>query len=790
MIKRYTGIPTYSFLIAIIACLLISFPSVAQEPVPDTLKEEKKQFRYLFSKDKTDTDSIRDSQKTDSALLIDFYNMSLEQLDSLKASGLSDERGEFLNSYLTVSMQKSLSTRDNPAIVSLVTREEIQNSGARDLLEILDLVPGFHFAQDEDGIVSIGVRGNWANEGKVLLMIDGVEMNENFLSRLSLGNHYPARFVERVEVLRGPGSVIYGGYAEFAVINVITMSAADHSGIAGAANISTYSDGAGRKNLHLYAANKWNDLSIKFMAEGGKGHRSDLDHYGFYDKYYFNDSTLGVGDYATLANNSDINSLLTNTSISYKGLRFVHISDMYEVRDISTIDSSLKHPVLNALWSNNFDLQYNYQAFGKLSVIPRINFNVLSPSEKVSINDPGNEERKNRSGKFYRIHPSMIIDYDINHRLHFLGGGDLYVDIARGGDPDSWYYIDTSDYNMVNASVFGQIFYKTILGNLVLGGRYEISSQYKPSLVPRIGLTKSFERFHYKLLFSGAYKSPTIGNYLRSYNGTIELNTDSTQILSIGHGIKPEQTYVLEAEIGFRLNKNIQITANFFDITIFDPIVYTYHQDARIRNLFGPAAGILAYQNFDKAGTMGTELELRMKNDWGYLNLNYSFYSTRLKPGISAYSVSTFNRDPSLRSEIRSDMLLAFPKHKLTLNACVYMTDNFSFNLTASYQGIRYGYDVLLGGDVLDDEGNIIIPAKYNVDGQLEEKKPVVLTSMNLRYQNLFTEGLSASLGLRGFFNNKYEYMQPYFGLRTPLPVPTREVNVSVSYRLPFGKNK
>jgi outer membrane receptor protein involved in Fe transport len=59
-------------------------------------------------------------------------------------------------------------------------------------------------------------------EGRFDLMIDGKEMNELLFSTLQLGNEFPVELIERVEVVRGPGSVIYGGSAELSVVNVIT----------------------------------------------------------------------------------------------------------------------------------------------------------------------------------------------------------------------------------------------------------------------------------------------------------------------------------------------------------------------------------------------------------------------------------------------------------------------------------------------------------------------------------------------------------------------------------------
>ena len=74
--------------------------------------------------------------------------------------------------------------------------------------------------------------------------------------------------------------------------------------------------------------------------------------------------------------------------------------------------------------------------------------------------------------------------------------------------------------------------------------------------MPRIGLTRVINRFHAKLLYSEAYKTPVIEN--------INLNRE----------IKPERTKVIELEAGYQLSSIMLLTANFYDITIKKPIIY------------------------------------------------------------------------------------------------------------------------------------------------------------------------------------------------------------------------
>src|SRR4051794_9851238 len=85
---------------------------------------------------------------------------------------------DLLNVQTFVATKTSTTMRDSPAVITIVTREEIVNSGARDLIDVLNLVGGFAFASDVNGVVGVGFRGNWGHEGKILLLVDGQTVNE------------------------------------------------------------------------------------------------------------------------------------------------------------------------------------------------------------------------------------------------------------------------------------------------------------------------------------------------------------------------------------------------------------------------------------------------------------------------------------------------------------------------------------------------------------------------------------------------------------------------------------
>ncbi|MBZ5683211.1 MAG: TonB-dependent receptor plug domain-containing protein [Acidobacteriia bacterium] len=126
------------------------------------------------------------------------------------------------------------STGEAPSSVTVITRDEFQKYGHRTLADILRSVRGFDITYDRNYSYA-GVRGvNLPDvfNGRVLLLIDGHRINNNIYEQGLLGTEFPldVDLIERVEIIRGPSSSLYGASAFFAVINVITRTPEDLNG--------------------------------------------------------------------------------------------------------------------------------------------------------------------------------------------------------------------------------------------------------------------------------------------------------------------------------------------------------------------------------------------------------------------------------------------------------------------------------------------------------------------------------------------------------------------------------
>ncbi|MEO8481067.1 MAG: TonB-dependent receptor [Acidobacteriota bacterium] len=121
-----------------------------------------------------------------------------------------------------------------PASVSFVTAEDIARFGHRTLADVLRGVRGVYVSDDRNfsllGIRGFGKPGDY--NSRILLLVNGHRVNDNVFGQAEIGAEFgidPAMF-ERVEIIRGPASALYGDSAFFAVINVITKTGASMHG--------------------------------------------------------------------------------------------------------------------------------------------------------------------------------------------------------------------------------------------------------------------------------------------------------------------------------------------------------------------------------------------------------------------------------------------------------------------------------------------------------------------------------------------------------------------------------
>ncbi len=649
----------------------------------------------VFSQEQTTTD--------------DLYNLSLEELLSME---------------VTVASTKALTQRESPGIVTIVSKEEIENSGARDLIDALRLVPGISFGLDIDQ-VGMSMRGAWGFEGKVLLMMDGLELNESLNGTTQFGNHYPVDNIKRIEIIRGPGSAIYGGRAELGVINIITETGQDVNGINVTANYGQTSESK-RGNVNIGIGKKINDFEFSINGFMGNGNRSDR-------------SYLSLFDEVDMTDNTGLQPTFVNGKIKYKDLEAKVIFDQYkttfDMNDDGTSDNS------NDFTSLLSEVKYRFSASDKLSITPSVLYVRSKPWSLSHTEVDGFEMVSEYNKSISKIQPGIEADFNASENINLTAGFKYYSETGKYIDNTMSFGNQKNSITISNTTFYAQALIKNNIANITLGGRVENNSEYGIAFAPRIGFTKCFGRLHTKLLFSQAFRSPTTGNIYDVYEA---FYSDSNSDL------EPEKTRVAEFEAGYKLSKDMAITANIFYINIDKPIIF----------------GEYTYENIDQTGTKGFELEYRIRKNWGYINANYSYYSAKGINKVTEYSV------PDAKGS-----LLATPQHKVALNGSFNLTKKLTFNPTMTYLGKRYATVKSFYNTEIDD---------YDLSDS--KIKPTLLTNVFLNYRDVLINNLNIGVGCYNLLDKDHRFIQAYdLGMdesKLPLPSQTREFIIKLSYKL------
>ncbi len=145
------------------------------------------------------------------------------------------------------------SDRQAPSSVTVITADQIRQFGYRTLADALRGVRGFDITNDRN-YSYVGVRGFSRPGGyndQVLLLINGHRLNDNVYDQAELGTEFPldVNLIERIEIVRGPSSSLYGTSAFLAVINVITKSAQRASGLELSTDAAGFGSYRGRATL-------------------------------------------------------------------------------------------------------------------------------------------------------------------------------------------------------------------------------------------------------------------------------------------------------------------------------------------------------------------------------------------------------------------------------------------------------------------------------------------------------------------------------------------------------------
>lgn len=486
-------------------------------------------------------------------LMNDIFDLDLEQLQQIKVNSAS---------------KTSQSLNLTPAKMIVVTKEQIEQRGYRSLDELLNDLPAIQILNHADsGIMNqIGIRGIMGNNYFKILQ-DGIEINQTDGEIMSTSMQYPLFGIERVEILYGAASVVYGADAMSGVINLI--SSQKEGGQAGvwagergykyiyATQGLKVNDGLFSYKAHFhtdqdynfdkeYSEDYWGSGSHDFQPQETKSLNLRYEKDGFdigINYRYFSESTLIAMNRKnsilnTFDEDANLNSELFNTYARYKTTIFDEI-------DSTTTLSYESTELLNNSYFKN--LYTSYEEGYK-----------YSKSQKYSIEETLNKTYKNHNltfGSSIEWFESIPMTYD-------LPTPSLSNTYIKGSNNEIKAPIYNEKWNNIAFYLQDQIILSDNF-QLSIASRYDKSSSYESSFNPRVALIHSKDALTQKLIYSQAFLAPSNYNKYKIYGTPLEANTLAdgnkyqTDTFRVANpDLKPEKSKSYEYAFDYLLSKN------------------------------------------------------------------------------------------------------------------------------------------------------------------------------------------------------------------------------------------
>jgi outer membrane receptor protein involved in Fe transport len=411
---------------------------------------------------------------------------------------------------LTIASRRQESASQAPAIAEVITRDQMQESGYSSLAEMLGMTPGFYMAPKEWGSQPY-MRGL---QNSVLFLYDTVPMHSNIDKTVHPIDHElsPAS-VKRLEIIRGPGSVLWGPDAYTGIVNIVPMSGKDVNGVETGALYNSHGDQAGG---WLNAGKTRGPWDMFFSASGRYG-REDERRFDFVEFWNSNGRPVSPEDRFGRGRPENSRYMEMTGRLGYGDVfslsgRFSDFKKPYtvEARDAGTWSESRSTPFsfVKAEGKKDLDVDSAVRFMGYYS-------SVRSTYEVIDNSYSPNE---------YTWYAEMIYDRRfLAGRSLFTGGvsyrdrrvndapvWDSYLPRYLGADNISFLpSVRQIDYDNTLRSAFAQYSHKFGKIDIFIGGRLDDHEAYADNFSFNTGIVWPFNpRWQIKLLYGTAYRTP------------------------------------------------------------------------------------------------------------------------------------------------------------------------------------------------------------------------------------------------------------------------------------------
>lgn len=484
---------------------------------------------------------------------------------------------------ITVASNVESDIRRQPSSVSVITGQQLKLSGARLLTHALtQFVPGYFFVDDQDDMIA-GFRGLAPdNNAKVMVLINGVNMNVDWFwgANDALINSINFEWIERVEVIRGPGSVTMGQGALLGVINIVTKF-----GISESNQISTR---VGQNDYYhsSFEHGKTGKISHYFYLARSTYAGQDMASEGWLLRDHVRDGgTKTISDQDPHLNKSDNKTLIGSIAHQSSGLEFdlIHVDqtkDLYNFyfdRDrfqevMTTLNFSHKKNITNEVKTDT-SIYYTQDDFSLFT----------SRGKRI-----GGTREVRTGGKVIVnlnsfLHPSndLAVGFDVRHIMSGLNNasGDNYLintvdaqslaSLGNRNNTRTWMNSNTTD----QVGVFAEDFYQLSSGlTLFAALRYDDHPGWGNHLSRRVGalLTPS-PKFNARLSYQNGFRGAVGMNYAGGHkeDGFLD-ETNFSLVEAAGFGetnpsdVKPEEIDSYELELDYQISSQYKINNVFF----------------------------------------------------------------------------------------------------------------------------------------------------------------------------------------------------------------------------------
>jgi outer membrane receptor for ferrienterochelin and colicins len=501
------------------------------------------------------------------------------------------------------------SVSDAPSSVTVVTADEIQKYGYRTLADILESVRGFYITYDRD-YSFVGVRGFGRlgdSNNRLLVLIDGHRINDNVFGEPYLGTEFlvDVDLIDRVEIIRGPSSSLYGADALFAVINVITRKREQIKGFELSFSDASFGTYRGR------------------VSYGGQFRGIDMVLSGtFYNSYgpplFFPQFDSPASNNGITRNTDYESSQHILGTVSFRGLT---VQALFSARD-KGVPTAYYGGLFNDPQTQNFDrhqyidMSYHHAIPDKWNLTARTSYDHASLRAPVAYstgmpNGSTTLDTYSFQGNWSDTDVNVSRNFSEKHQVKL---GTEIIDNMRQnqGDYTAMGNISVAvPGSSVIWALYGQDeFAITQKLNLSAGVRYDHYSGFGGTTNPRLGLI--YHVTHdttLKLLYGTAFRAPE----------PFELKPDYGVFYDDNLQLRPETIRSVEGVVEQGLGANVTLTGSVFRNWINDLITIEMN----------PADGQSVYENSGRVDASGVEVELDGRFAGGLQGrASYSFTDT------------------------------------------------------------------------------------------------------------------------------------------------------------------